>query len=469
MDYIECVSGIKNNLLFEFRRPSELLFSSMEKSNDKIKNPYLYTEKDFRFSMSDFRFQIFFNELSTFNFQSRSPNIRREHGMSLMLHFQLNCKDHLGNNRLSYTLDPATNQIKILEENHYYPFGLKHGAYNQTRKGIKYKEQLPTKKEVKQVMPEEVKFKYYYQEQERQDELGLNRDSFKYRNYDYAIGRFMSVDPLAEKYPYNSTYAFQENKMGLGRELEGLELEARNENTGEVIFGPLDLDNNQNLTEVKITDEGWSEDLPAVEITAKGSNQSDMPQIIQAPDEPYSDTKDSGSNFMDGKFSFYTNLAGETTKASIMLYSYNRYSEGLRFSMASGKNYQLTGRNLSLFRNYGKPTASTLPRFPALKGFGKMVGPVGFFAGLAYDYKGMENYELGLEGHLTTPGKFWMNTSFGAYGLTPFGLPASMIYFGTEAFYPGGFPEAVRTWGEGVSNYNKLCMPYMHYRSGGGL
>ncbi|SHL02966.1 hypothetical protein [Flavobacterium chilense] len=38
----------------------------------------------------------------------------------------------------------------------------------------------------------------------------------------------MCVDPLAEKYPYNSTYAFQENKMGMGRELEGLELAPRN-------------------------------------------------------------------------------------------------------------------------------------------------------------------------------------------------------------------------------------------------
>lgn len=38
------------------------------------------------------------------------------------------------------------------------------------------------------------------------------------------VGRFFNIDPLAEKYPYNSTYAFQENKMGLGRELEGLEL-----------------------------------------------------------------------------------------------------------------------------------------------------------------------------------------------------------------------------------------------------
>ena len=67
-------------------------------------------------------------------------------------------------------------------------------------------------------------YKYKYQGQERQDELGLNWDSFKFRNYDYAIGRFMSIDPLAESYTYNSTCAFQENKMGMGTELEGKEL-----------------------------------------------------------------------------------------------------------------------------------------------------------------------------------------------------------------------------------------------------
>ncbi len=128
-------------------------------------------------------------------------------------------------NCLSYALDNETNQVTILEENNYYPFGLKHGGYNTTKKEIKYNAQLAGSIEIQEVVPEAVKFKYYYQEQERQDELGLNWDSFKYRNYDYAIGRFMSVDPLAEKYAYNSTYAFQENKMGLGRELEGLELD----------------------------------------------------------------------------------------------------------------------------------------------------------------------------------------------------------------------------------------------------
>jgi len=38
------------------------------------------------------------------------------------------------------------------------------------------------------------------------------------------VGRFFNIDPLATKYPYNSPYAFQENKLGMGVELEGLEL-----------------------------------------------------------------------------------------------------------------------------------------------------------------------------------------------------------------------------------------------------
>lgn len=38
------------------------------------------------------------------------------------------------------------------------------------------------------------------------------------------VQRFLRVDPLAEDYTYNSTYAFQENKLGMGTELEGAEL-----------------------------------------------------------------------------------------------------------------------------------------------------------------------------------------------------------------------------------------------------
>ncbi|QMU66453.1 MAG: hypothetical protein GKR88_20645 [Flavobacteriaceae bacterium] len=63
-----------------------------------------------------------------------------------------------------------------------------------------------------------------YQSQEWHDELGLNWHEWKYRFSDPAIDRFISIDPVAQNYAYNSPYAFAENKLGLGGELEGKEL-----------------------------------------------------------------------------------------------------------------------------------------------------------------------------------------------------------------------------------------------------
>jgi len=90
----------------------------------------------------------------------------------------------------------------IVQENHYYPFGLELSGINKENK------------------PEH---KFTFQGQEEQKEFGLNWSSFKWRNADVAIGRFHSVDPLAEDYLYNSVYAFSENKVTNHVELEGLE------------------------------------------------------------------------------------------------------------------------------------------------------------------------------------------------------------------------------------------------------
>ena len=45
--------------------------------------------------------------------------------------------------------------------------------------------------------------------------------------HDPRLGRFFAVDPLASKYSYNSTYAFSENRLIDGVELEGLEFSKR--------------------------------------------------------------------------------------------------------------------------------------------------------------------------------------------------------------------------------------------------
>jgi hypothetical protein len=50
-----------------------------------------------------------------------------------------------------------------------------------------------------------------------------NSINFKYRVHDPRLGRFLSIDPLAADYPWNSPYAFSENRVIDAIELEGLE------------------------------------------------------------------------------------------------------------------------------------------------------------------------------------------------------------------------------------------------------
>ncbi|WP_371922981.1 RHS repeat domain-containing protein [Flavobacterium sp. B183] len=98
-------------------------------------------------------------------------------------------KDHLGNVRVSYAKNPVTQVLEIIEENNYYPFGLKHAGYN---------DYVATNN------------KYKYNGKELQDELGLGVYDYGFRNFDPALGRWMNIDPLAELYvgitPYSYTF-----------------------------------------------------------------------------------------------------------------------------------------------------------------------------------------------------------------------------------------------------------------------
>ena len=71
---------------------------------------------------------------------------------------------------------------------------------------------------------------YKMQEQELQ-ETGFY--AYKWRQYMPDVGRFFNVDPLSEKYAYQSHYNFSENRVINARELEGLEAVVINENTIE--------------------------------------------------------------------------------------------------------------------------------------------------------------------------------------------------------------------------------------------
>lgn len=107
-------------------------------------------------------------------------------------------KDHLGNVRLSYSDtngDGLVSQDEVLSENNYYPFGLQHQGDNAAvaQSANKAAEQ------------------YKYNGKEFQDELGLGLYDYGARNYDPAIGRWMNVDPLAERAPNWTPYRYGYN------------------------------------------------------------------------------------------------------------------------------------------------------------------------------------------------------------------------------------------------------------------
>jgi RHS repeat-associated protein len=148
-----------------------------------------------------------------------------------------NYKDHLGNIRISYTFDTATSSLRILEENNYYPFGLKHQENLQART-IRFKQVESTSSFSKGVgffeaiegihtailLNQTVAnsgYQYKYNGKEWQDELGLNLYDYGWRNYDPAIGRFQKLDRFSEKYHKLSPYGYAGNNPVLINDIQG--------------------------------------------------------------------------------------------------------------------------------------------------------------------------------------------------------------------------------------------------------
>jgi RHS repeat-associated protein len=94
----------------------------------------------------------------------------------------------------------------LIQESHHYMFGLEMAGISSKAAGS-----LVNKDKT-------------FQGQRFDDELDLNWYQYRFRSYDQQIGRFIQVDPLAPKYTHNSTYAFAENKVTMGIDLEGLDL-----------------------------------------------------------------------------------------------------------------------------------------------------------------------------------------------------------------------------------------------------
>jgi RHS repeat-associated protein len=136
--------------------------------------------------------------------------------------YVFNYTDHLGNVRLSYARDPLVrNRVKILEENHYYAFGLKHKNYNVEHLDF---DQFPDTGVELVPMPAvaNASYNYKYNGKELQEELGLNMTAMDFRQYDSAIGRFVVMDPLSDLAPMHNPYRYGFNNPVYWKDPSGL-------------------------------------------------------------------------------------------------------------------------------------------------------------------------------------------------------------------------------------------------------
>ncbi|WP_136464900.1 RHS repeat protein [Flagellimonas onchidii] len=132
-------------------------------------------------------------------------------------------KDHLGNVRVVVNdrknLDTSDNTLSanVVSYNNYYPFGMP-----QPNRNFDSQE-----------------YRYGFQGQEKDSELkgeGLSVN-YKFRMYDTRLGKFLSLDPLSSDYPHNSPFAFAENRVIDGIELEGAEYLQRNKALVKLALG----------------------------------------------------------------------------------------------------------------------------------------------------------------------------------------------------------------------------------------
>jgi len=100
-----------------------------------------------------------------------------------MYHYYMT--DHLGNNRVVVNASGT-----VIQRNHYYPFGT---AFAEN------------------TVDEQKKQPYKYNGKELDQMHGLNLYDYSARYYESAVGRFTSMDPLAEKYYSISPYVYVAN------------------------------------------------------------------------------------------------------------------------------------------------------------------------------------------------------------------------------------------------------------------
>jgi RHS repeat-associated protein len=383
--------------------------------------------------------------------------------------YVFNYTDHLGNVRMTYTKNGT--ELKILEENHYYPFGLKHTKYNIDQ--AYYDACFPDNCIIKVTRSP---YQYKYNGQEWQDDLGLNVTNMDFRQYDNALGRFGSIDLLAENSMQLTPYHFGNNNPNYWADPTGLNVENLNSgapwldamweatpengvtvwsNIGGANFA-LDYSfvmsgstggggNGSGSGGGGGLSEGdyagllgaWAASNGAFNLPGQSgignSNASNAIALMEVIVEQKTPANNSDSahvsdieywgfhNFFFGAYaSGFENLSGVTRVGT------------------NGTFYTATATGRVFYGNRYVTTYS-------LRGIGEIAGKASFGFGVVLDGFGVYNYyQDPNSSNIVHPGKMGLNTTMGALGVWggASGAIVSIMYGAIDQFYPGGWEGA---------------------------
>jgi len=103
----------------------------------------------------------------------------------------------------------ADTRGRIIEEDHYYAFGLKIAGISSVKFGDPNEGMLDNKN--------------LYNDKELFDDADLDWYDYGFRNYDPQIGRFPQLDPLTDDYPHYTPFQYAGNEPIANVDLDGLE------------------------------------------------------------------------------------------------------------------------------------------------------------------------------------------------------------------------------------------------------
>ncbi|WP_188606998.1 DUF6443 domain-containing protein [Aquaticitalea lipolytica] len=140
-------------------------------------------------------------------------------------------------------------EIEIVEENNYYPFGLKHKGYNN----------------VVSPSTNSVATKFEFQGVEFEKALGLNLHEMDFRNYDPALGRFTGIDPVTHH--SMSPYVAFDNNPIFWVDPSGADARDPIKETNTIISSRVDKNNVTYITQTTTTSTTTTNEDGSVSVT----------------------------------------------------------------------------------------------------------------------------------------------------------------------------------------------------------